>query len=80
MTISGTNKTSFVIKVNNNGGIITSNTPITLKNQIQDRPIKSIEDIDDVSEVSVTDGATLIYNANNDLYEIKQLDIDGGTY
>jgi hypothetical protein len=30
--------------------------------------------------MSVTDGATLVYNANNDLYEVKQLIIDGGEF
>ena len=74
------------VTVNNNGGILTSTTGITLKNQI--REIHSIQDIPDVSEVSVVDGATLVYNASSDLYEVRQFtindlslaSIDGGSF
>jgi hypothetical protein len=63
---------------------LSSAAPITLKNQIQE--IRSIEDIADVSEVNVTDGATLIYNSETDKYEVRQLQIedlgaiDGGSF
>lgn len=73
------------VKVNNIGGTLTSSSPITLKNQIVE--ITSIENIADVDEINVTDGATLIYNSSTDKYEIKPLnfndlsgDIDGGTF
>lgn len=73
------------VKVTNLGGTLTSSSPITLKNQIVE--ITSIENIADVSEINVTDGATLIYNSSTDKYEIKPLnfddlsgDIDGGTF
>lgn len=68
------------LKVKANGGILQTQTPITLKNQITE--IRSIEDIFDVAEVDVTSGATLVYNATNDKYEVKKLgiaDIDTGT-
>lgn len=76
----------FVVKVNAENDRLSTSTPITLKNQVSE--INSIEDINDVSEVDVTSGSTLVYNANNDLYEIRkistqdlgQLDIDGGTF
>ena len=76
--------TRLVAKITNNNGRLSSAAPITLKNQIQE--IRSIEDIADVSEVDVTDGATLIYNSQNDKYEVKQLQIgdlgaiDGGSF
>jgi hypothetical protein len=73
------------VKVNNIGGTLTSSSPITLKNQVVE--ITSIENIADVDEINVTDGATLIYNSSTDKYEIKPLnfndlsgDIDGGTF
>ena len=73
------------VKVNNFGGTLTSSSPITLKNQIVE--ISSIENIADVDEINVTDGATLIYNSSTDKYEIKPLnfsdlsgDIDGGLF
>lgn len=74
-------------KVKNTSGVLNP-VAVTLKNQIQD--IRSIEDIADVSEVNVTDGATLVYNATTDKYEVKILDtgdintenlnLDGGTF
>lgn len=76
-----------IVKVNNTGGVLTAQSPITLKNQISE--INSIEDIRDVSEIDVTDGATIVYNASNDKYEIKHIQIeqvegninlDGGTF
>jgi hypothetical protein len=76
--------TRLVAKIINNNGRLSSAAPITLKNQIQE--IRSIEDIADVAEVDVTDGATLVYNSQNDKYEVRQLSIedlgslDGGTF
>jgi len=78
------NTTRLVAKITNNSGRLSSAAPITLKNQIQE--IRSIEDIADVSEVSVTDGATLVYNSETDKYEVRQLQIedlgaiDGGSF
>lgn len=73
------------VKVNNIGGTLTPYAPITLKNQVIE--LTSIENIADVDEINVTDGATLIYNSSTDKYEIKPLnfndlsgDIDGGTF
>jgi hypothetical protein len=76
--------TRLVAKITNNNGRLSSAAPITLKNQIQE--IRSIEDIADVSEVDVSDGATLVYNSQNDKYEVRQLQlgdlgaIDGGSF
>ena len=76
--------TRLVAKITNNNGRLSSAAPITLKNQIQE--IRSIEDIADVSEIDVTDGATLVYNSQNDKYEVRQLQIedlgaiDGGSF
>lgn len=75
------------IKVSTTGSIIQSQTPITLKNQVQE--IRSIEDISDVAEVDVVEGATLIYNPANDKYEVRKLqagdisgdlNLDGGVF
>lgn len=76
--------TRLVAKITNNNGRLSSAAPITLKNQIQE--IRSIEDILDVAEVDVSNGATLVYNSQNDKYEVKQLQIgdlgaiDGGSF
>jgi hypothetical protein len=76
--------TRFVAKVETSGDRLSTTTPITLKNQVQE--IRSIEDIGDVDEVNVVTGATLVYNSVNDKYEVRPLDleefgaIDGGTF
>lgn len=79
--------TRLVAKITNNSGRLSSAAPITLKNQIQE--IRSIEDIFDVSEVDVSAGATLVYNPENDKYEVRKItsedisdnfNLDGGTF
>ena len=79
--------TNLVAKITNNNGRLSAAAPITLKNQIQE--IRSIEDFGNVSEVSVVTGSTLIYNSENDKYEVKQLNfsdlsgdatLDGGSF
>ncbi len=73
------------VKLNNNGGTLSPTKEVTLKNQINE--IRSIEDIGDVDEVSVVNGATLVYNATTGKYEVKPLDFgdieadfDGGLF
>ena len=75
----------LVATITNNNGRLSSAGPITLKNQIQE--IRSIENITDVSVVDSTNGSTLIYNSQNDKYEVRQLqvgdlnlDLDGGSF
>ena len=75
----------LVAKITNNNGRLSSAGPITLKNQIQE--IRSIENITDVIVVDSTNGSTLIYNSQNDKYEVRQLqvadlnlDLDGGSF
>lgn len=74
------------VKLTNTGGSLQSSTPVTLKNQATE--IKSIEDIRDVSEVEVVAGATLVYNSENDKYEVRKItsedigsiNLDGGDF
>jgi hypothetical protein len=74
------------VKITNTGGALQSSTPITLKNQITE--INSIEDIKDVSEIEVVAGATLVYNSENDKYEVRKINsedfgtinLDGGSF
>ena len=79
-----TQNTNMIARVNTTGDSLSAAKPVTLKNQIQE--IRSIEDFGDVQEVNVVDGATLIYNATNDKYEVRPLEIedlgniDGGTF
>ena len=74
-----------IVAVAKSDGRLNSAAPgVTLKNQVNE--IRSIEDIADVSEVNVVNGATLVYNSQNDKYEVKVLSIedlgnlDGGSF
>ena len=76
--------TNMIARVTTSGDSLAASKPVTLKNQINE--IRSIEDFGDVDEVNVVTGATLIYNATNDKYEVRPLEIedlggiDGGTF
>lgn len=79
-------ETRIVAKVSSNTGFITPQS-LTIKNQLREYQINSIEDLPDVAEVNVTEGAVLIYNQTVDKYEIKQFtqeffvgSIDGGEF
>jgi hypothetical protein len=72
-------KTTLInVKVNNVNGRLTSISPITLKNQIKET--RKLADLKDVSVVDLSAGATLVYNETNQLYEVEQINLDGGTY
>lgn len=60
-------KSDYTITVN-------SSRPITVKNQI--REVRSIESIPGVNSALRVDGATIIYNANTNQYDIKPYDFD----
>lgn len=79
------NLSNTVVRINNNNGSLNSTAPVVLKNQITQ--LRSIEDIADVVETNVADGATLVYNATLDKYEVKLIDytqqdinLDGGSF
>ena len=85
MKVSVSNNIIRTIKIGAAPGSLNSTAPVALRNQITE--LRSIEDIADVSEVEVVNGATLVYNAALDKYEIKPLDLstivaelDGGTF
>lgn len=73
-----------IVAVAKSDGRLNSAAPgVTLKNQINE--IRSIEDIADIIETNVVDGATIVYNAALDKYEVKPIDLaatglDGGTF
>ena len=73
-TIRRRTASNFQIKVKNTSGVLQNQSPITIKGM--GHGVKSIEDIGDVSEVSVEEGAVPVYTPSNDKYEIKKLDAD----
>ena len=79
-------ESKFTVKIDNNSPVLNPTT-LTVKNQFREYQINSIEDLPDVSEINVTDGAVLIYNQAADKYEIKEFtqqfligSIDGGEF
>lgn len=72
------------VTANTTGETIQSSTPVTLKNTLNLNAAGSTGRLDtlaDVLEPAIpTDGSTLVYNSNTDIYEIKQLDLDGGSF
>ena len=79
-------ETKLTVKVDNKIPVLNPTT-LTVKNQFREYQINSIEDLPDVDEVNVTDGALLIYNQTTDKYEVKQFTqqfivgaIDGGEF
>lgn len=78
------NVSNSIIAVTKTDGRLTSTSPaVTIKNQINE--IRSIEDLGDVIETNVVNGATLVYNSALDKYEVKPIDLgasglDGGTF
>jgi len=75
---------SIIAVTKSDGRLTSAAAGVTLKNQVNE--IRSIEDIADVAEVNVVNGATLVYNSQNDKYEVKVLQIedlgnlDGGSF
>lgn len=66
-------KSEFTINVSKRGGKILAVDPITVKNQIQE--IKSIDDLPGVNKSGRVDGATFVYNANTNEYDVKQISV-----
>lgn len=62
-----------------------SNPPISLKNNLAGINQNYLHNLLDVVEDHPEDGATLVYNANTDKYEVKTITVsatslDGGTF
>ena len=74
---------SYNLTVSNNGGTLTSQKPISLRNVVREGAIASvdtIESIGNVTAVNKTDGAFLQYNATTQKYEVVQAELDGGSF
>lgn len=78
MKITFSNRESKIVaKVSNSTGLMTTSDPsITIRNQLREYQINSIQDLPDVDEVLVANGSTIVYNSNSGLYEIKHLTVN----
>lgn len=62
-------KSDFTIQVNKTGGRLIATGPMTVKNQIQE--IRTFDMLPGINAAAREDGATLIYNANTGVYDVK---------
>jgi predicted MarR family transcription regulator len=77
------NQKSSSIKVNigSSGGVVGSTlsaNAVTLTNTAAGK--KKIAQMEDVNDTTLVDGGTLVYDADNDQYNLQALDVDGGTF
>jgi hypothetical protein len=79
-------ETRIVAKVTTDQGFISPRV-LTIKNQLREYQINSIQDLPDLDEVSVVNGASVVYNSSTTKYEVKPLDaafltgrLDGGEF
>ena len=80
-TITGRVINVSVRSGNTTGRSLTSKS-ITLKNDTSlTSSTNRLDNLADVSEPgNPTDGSTLVYNSNTDIYEVRELDLDGGDF
>jgi hypothetical protein len=78
-------KKSIRVSANVSGEVIQSSTPVILKNttKISSGRLDQLADV--LEPATPEDGATLVYNANTDTYEVKRVtevqgDLNGGTF
>lgn len=64
-------RSTFISTVQKFGGRVTSIDPIIVKNQI--REIRNIDDIPGINGDGKVDGASIIWNANTQQYDVKLL-------
>jgi hypothetical protein len=76
-----TKSPSYRVSVSQTDGRIQTTAPLSLRNVVRDQAfLRRIEDIENVTAVNKIDGATLVYNSENQKYEIKLADLDGGFF
>lgn len=71
--------TRITARINSSGGRLSSSTPISLRNQQLE--LRNVDDLSNVVAANLVSGATLVYNANTNLFEIKPIaELDGGSF
>jgi hypothetical protein len=75
-------KTNYKIKINDNNGILSTNAPVTLRNEkiTGTSTVSNLADLVDVVEVFKNEGSSLVYNSEFARYEVKTQDLDGGLF
>jgi 4-hydroxyphenylpyruvate dioxygenase-like putative hemolysin len=84
-------KRTVKVSANGTGGVLDTTVPVTLKNtpvlMPQGAGVNRLDHLTDVVATGEMNGATLVYNADNDKYIVQKLDfadvtgdLDGGTF
>jgi hypothetical protein len=80
-------KRTVQVSTNATAGIIDTSTPVTLKNFQSLGGVTRLDKLSDVDASSESDKATLVYDASQDKYVVKQMEfgdisgeIDGGVF
>ncbi len=80
-------KRTIQLSTNATAGIIDTTAPVVLKNSPVLGGVSRLDKLNDVVANTEINGATLVYNAENDTYVVKKLDLsnvtgdlDGGTF
>jgi hypothetical protein len=72
--------TNYNVKVSPSANYLQTGAPVALRNIAADKDVVDIADIGNVTVVNKTDGAGLQYNSVTNKYEIRLMDIDGGSF
>jgi hypothetical protein len=80
--MSITSRTNYNIKINQNNGRLSTNAPVTLRNEkiTGSTTVSNLADLIDVVEVIKADGSSLVYDSENARYEVKAQNLDGGSF
>lgn len=76
-------QTGYTVAVNQSDSRLQTNSPISLRNVVNEgaqATVENIEDIENVFVVNRVDGSTVVYDSVNARYEVKLMDLDGGTF
>ena len=80
-------KRTVKVSSNTTAGVLNTTTPVTIKNTTGVTSSSRLDGLLDVDATNESAGATLIYNADQDKYIVKKLDLgdisgalDGGTF
>jgi len=80
-TLFNQNSTNIKVNIGSSGGVVgstLSSNSVTLSNRaVGKKKLTEMEDVNDATEI---DGGTLVYDADNDEYVLKALNVDGGTF
>ena len=80
-TLFNQKTSSIKVNIGSSGGVVGSTlsaNAVTLTNTAAGK--KKLSELEDVNDTVEVDGGTLVYDAQNDQYNLQALNVDGGTF